>query len=52
MAALTAGCALGFAEALAGSPLGLTGILLWGVFLGTLVTIARRLMHIAAGLRR
>jgi phosphatidylglycerophosphate synthase len=52
MAALTFGCVVGFAEALAGSTLGLTGYLLWAVFLGTLVTIARRLMHIAAGLRR
>lgn len=51
MAAVTFGCAVGFIEALAGSTLGLTGLILWVIFLGTLVTIARRLMLIAAGLR-
>ncbi len=51
MAAMSFGCLVGFVEALAGSTLGLTGILLWIVFLGTLVTIARRLGVIAAGLR-
>lgn len=51
MAALTAGCLVGFLEALAGSTLGLTGLILWVVFLGSLVTIARRLLHIAGELR-
>ncbi|MFO1208779.1 MAG: CDP-alcohol phosphatidyltransferase family protein [Amaricoccus sp.] len=51
MAAVTAGCLLGFGAAVAGSGLGLPGIVLWIVLLGSLATIARRLRHIAAGLR-
>lgn len=51
MAAVTAGCLLGFGEAVAGGGPGLPGIVLWLVLLGSLVTIVRRLRHIAVGLR-
>ncbi|HET9067185.1 MAG TPA: CDP-alcohol phosphatidyltransferase family protein [Amaricoccus sp.] len=50
MAAVTLGCLIGFAEALAGSGPGLAGLLLWGVLAGTLLTIVRRLRHVARGL--
>jgi phosphatidylglycerophosphate synthase len=51
MAAITAGCAIGFVEALAGGGWELTRLLLWGVMLGTAFTAARRLRAIATGLR-
>ena len=51
MAAVTLGCLVGFAEAVAGGGPGLPGLLLWVVFLGSLLTIARRLGHVARGLR-
>jgi phosphatidylglycerophosphate synthase len=51
MAAVTLGCALGFGEAVAGRGIGLPGLVLWVVVLGSLLTISRRLRHIAAGLR-
>jgi phosphatidylglycerophosphate synthase len=50
MAAVTAGCLVGFAAALLGRGAALPGLLLWAVLLGTLLTIARRLRHIARGL--
>jgi hypothetical protein len=51
MAAVTLGCARGFGEAVAGRGIGLPGLVLWVVVLGSLLTISRRLRHIAAGLR-
>jgi hypothetical protein len=51
MAAVSLGCLLGFLAALAGMGAGLPGIVLWAILLGSLVTIARRLRHIADGLR-
>lgn len=51
MAAITLGCLAGLVEALAGTA-GLPALILWVVLLGTLLTIARRLMLIAAGLRQ
>jgi len=50
MAALSLGCLAGFGEAVAGSGMGLAGLVLWAVLLGSLVTIARRLRAIAQGL--
>ena len=50
MAAVSLGCLLGFAAALAGRGAALPGLLLWAILLGTLLTIARRLRHIADGL--
>jgi phosphatidylglycerophosphate synthase len=50
MAAVTAGCVSGFAAALLGAGAALPGLLLWAILLGTLVTIACRLRHIARGL--
>jgi phosphatidylglycerophosphate synthase len=52
MAAISLGCILGFAEAVAGTTLGLAGIVLWVVLVGSLVTVARRLLLIAEGLRQ
>jgi phosphatidylglycerophosphate synthase len=52
MAAVSLGCVLGFGEALAGTALGLAGIVLWVVLIGSLATVARRLALIAAGLGR
>ncbi len=52
MAAISLGCILGFAEATAGTTLGLAGIVLWVVLIGSLVTVARRLHLIAEGLRQ
>jgi hypothetical protein len=52
MAAISLGCILGFAEAVAGTTLGLAGIVLWVVLVGSLVTVARRLHLIAEGLRQ
>ena len=43
MAAVTLGCLLGFAAAVAGGGRGCPGLVLWAVLLGSLVTIARRL---------
>ena len=51
MAAVSLGCLLGFAAALAGAGASLPGIVLWAILLGSLVTIVRRLHHIAQGLR-
>lgn len=50
MAAVTAGCLLGFAAALADGGAILPRLLLWAILAGTLVTIARRLARIAGGL--
>jgi phosphatidylglycerophosphate synthase len=50
MAAISLGCLLGFAEAVAGRTLGLPGIVLWVVLAGSLLTVARRLRLIAGGL--
>jgi phosphatidylglycerophosphate synthase len=47
MAAVTLGCVLGFGEALAGGGPGLPAVVLWGILLGGLLTIVRRLAHIA-----
>lgn len=51
MAAVTAGCAIGLIEALAGGGWGLARLVLWVVTLGAAVTAARRLRIVAAGLR-
>ena len=51
MAAVSLGCLLGFAAALAGAGASLPGIVLWAILLGSLVTVVRRLHHIAHGLR-
>ncbi len=51
MAAATAGCAIGFVEALAGGGWGLARLALWVILLGTLFTAARRLRIVAGGLR-
>ena len=51
MAAITAGCAIAFVEALAGGGWGLARLVLWAVALGTVFTAARRLRIVAAGLR-
>jgi phosphatidylglycerophosphate synthase len=51
MAAVSLGCLAGFAAAVAGMGAALPGVVLWAVLIGSLVTIARRLRHIAGGLR-
>lgn len=51
MAAITAGCLIGFAEAWRDGDPQLARLLLWAVFLGTLATAARRLLAIARQLR-
>lgn len=47
MAAVTAGCLLGAVGALAPAAAALPGLVLWAILLGTLLTIARRLGHVA-----
>lgn len=51
MAAVTAGCLIGFAESWRDGDPQLARLLLWAVFLGTLATAARRLLAIARQLR-
>lgn len=52
MAAVTAGCGLGLVSALAGAGPLLPSLVLWATLAGTVVTIVRRLVHIARGLDR
>lgn len=50
MAAVTIGCLIGLVESLAGQPPRIAQVLLWLVLAGSLVTIARRIRHVARGL--
>jgi phosphatidylglycerophosphate synthase len=51
MAALSAGCLLGFGAAVTGAGARLPELVLWAVLIGTVATAGRRLRHVARGLR-